>query len=424
VSNHLAVAGVTATLVQLLDEVVNRDVTGGHVTPGRPDASAGPNAAPKVLVFLYRVEPNAAWRNEDLPSRSADSTTVQRPQAALTLNYLLTFVGDEGTYEPQRMLGTVAGTLHFHPMITRDEIRRVVLASIHQDPNHPLGQLDLADQPELVRLTPLQLSLDELSTLWSSFFHLEYRLSVAYRADVVLLTAPVVPVTPLPVRERRLALSTIRRPVLREVLPVAGPGTTIVSGTPVRLEGSDLLGDEVTVIRFGGAEVRPDSATGARLDATVPVGVRAGAVSVVVEHRRAMGSPPQLRPAGQSNVVPVVVHPRIARVGGAYAVSVDGLAEEPLGVFAGTLKVRVEPTVSTGQEVSALLDPVGGGRAFSFFDDRRDAATDPPETADLGITFSALPAGDYLVRIVVSGAQSPLDVGADGAYAQPQVSVP
>lgn len=423
-SNHLAVAGVTATLVQLLDEAVTRDVPVGRVVPGRPDAGSVQDADPKVLVFLYRVEPNPAWRNEDLPTRSSDGrATVQRPQAALTLHYLLTFVGDEAAYEPQRMLGSVAGALHFHPVLSRDEIGRAVQAAVNQDPNSFLATLDLAAQPELVRLTPSHLGLDDLSGLWSSFFQAEYRLSAAYRADVVLLTPPVAASTPLPVRERRLLVTTLGRPQLRRVVPADGPQSPVLAGSTVYLDGSDLRGDEVTTVRFGEQETAPISTTSVRLEAVVPATVRAGAVAVVVEHRRSTGGLPALRPAGASDVVPVVVHPRVRRTGGAYVLGLADVVEAPPGTFSGTVTATVDPPVEDGQEVSLLLDAVGGGRALTFLRERRDAPGGAGTTSEIAVAFTAVPAGDYLVRIVVSGAQSPLDAGVDGAFTGPRVRV-
>jgi hypothetical protein len=412
-SNHLAVAGVTAALVKVLEGPVSHDMATAEVVPGRPDDKT--DDAPRVLVFLVRVEPNAAWRNADLPTRSPNGSTTQRPQAALTLDYLLTFVGKEAEFEPQRLLGTVTGALHFHPLLSRDDIAAV-------GPTLPGGgTLDLADQPELVRFAPLALSLDELSTLWSAFFQTPYRLSVAYRADVVLLTPPSMPVTPLPVRERRVVLTTIRRPELSAVVADAGADAPIVVGTPLRLDGTDLRGDERTVVRFGDTEATPTSATSTRIVADVPAGVRAGVVAVVVEHRRA----PQGTPAGRSNAAPVVVRPRIRRdATQKYLVSVTNPVEEERGFFGGTLDLTVDPPVAAGQEVSVLLDPVGGGRGVTFLDDRRDAPADPPQTSELHVPFTGLAAGSHLVRVVVSGAVSPLDVAANGTYDGPQVSVP
>jgi hypothetical protein len=427
-SNFLAVAGATATLVQLLDEAVTRDFNGAHAAAGRPDAPAAAEADPEVRVFLYRVESNAARRNDDLPTRTGEAALIQRPQAALILNYLLTFIGNETDYETQRLLGICIGTLHFHPVLTRGEIERMILAAGAGD---ALALVDLAEQPDLVRLTPLALSVDELSNLWSSFFQVEYRLSVAFQAEVILLTPPESPVRPLPVRERRLFASTLLRPVIRTVIPVGGPDLPILPGSTIIIEGGDLRGEEATFVRFGDTRVPPMSATGTRIEVNVPNDVQAGAVGIVIEHQRMMGDPLELRPAGQSNLVPITVRPRIQPDGGGHRVAVRaGAVEAPPGVFTGVIDIIVDPPVGDRQEVSVLLNAIGGGGdAFSFTDDRRDGPSAPLVTNDLDIAFTGVPAGDYLVRVVVSGAESPLEVEpapgpAQGTYSAPRVSVP
>ena len=428
-SNHLAVAGTTATLVQLLDDAVSRDFVGATASAGRPDVPGASEADPEVRVYLYRVETNAARRNDDLPTRSADATLVQRPQAALTLNYLLTFIGSEIDHVPQRLLGISVGTLHFHPVLTRGEIERMILAAGAAD---PLALVDLAEQPDLVRLSPLPLTLDELATLWTSFFQVEYRLSVAFQAEVVMLTPPASPARPLPVRERRLFASSILRPVIRRVIPVGGPDQPILAGSPIVIEGGDLRGEEATIVRFGDTRVPTTGATGTRIELPVPDDVRAGAVGLVVEHQRMMGEPPALRPAGQSNLVPVVVHPRIRADGvGGHLVAVRaGADEDPAGIFTGILDLTVDPPVGSRQDVSVVLNAVGGGgEAFTFADERRDGPTAPDVTNDLDVQFADLPAGDYLVRVVVSGAESPLEVETtvgptQGTFVAPSVSVP
>ncbi|MGV9456381.1 DUF4255 domain-containing protein [Streptomyces sp. NPDC003635] len=419
-SNHLALAGVTATVVELLDEVVGRDLPGATAAAGRPDKSLT-DAHPQVVVFLYRVEPNAAWRNEDLPTRAADGELRIRPHAALTLHYLLTFAGNESEYEPQLMLGSVAGALHFHPVLSRADIARMTAS---RAPGHPLAGVDVAAQPDLIRLTPVPLSTGDLAGLWSSFFQVDYRLSVAYRAESVLLTPPSAPAPPLPVRERRLVVSTSRGPALHRVVASPDPGEPLFAGSSVALTGADLAGDEATVVRFGDSEAVPSSTSPDRLVATVPSTVPAGTVPVVVEHRRRLGTPPRLRPSGRSNVRPVVVHPRIRHAPGGYEVSVTDLAVDSAGLHSGTLRVTVDPAVRAAQDVSVLLDPVGSGAGFAFLGDRREGPGSPAEANDLAVPFTHLPGGEYLVRLVVSGAHSPLDTAQDGTPVEPRVSVP
>ncbi len=182
-SNFLAIATVTATLQQTLQSAVSAVVSGATVKTQRPQDSGNGAPDPHVNLYLYQVTPNAAWRNVDLPLRNASGRLVDRPQVALDLHYLLSFYGDESKFEPQRLLGSVAQAFHTHPVLTRQTIRKTVL-----NPSFKfLEKSDLADEVELVKFTPMALSLEELSKLWSVFFQTSYALSIAYQGSVVLI---------------------------------------------------------------------------------------------------------------------------------------------------------------------------------------------------------------------------------------------
>ncbi len=104
---------------------------------------------------------------------------MQKPQAALTLNYLFSFFGDEANLEPQRLLGRGgAADARASSLVKHDIIQTIA--------NPPydtiLSAADLADQLDLVRFTPLNFSLEELSKAWSIFYQSPYVLSVAYQA--------------------------------------------------------------------------------------------------------------------------------------------------------------------------------------------------------------------------------------------------
>lgn len=178
-SNALAIATVTTALAQIARTAAQSVVAAADVLTERPPAS--PGAAPRVRLFLYQVTPNAALQNDQLPLRSADGAAVKRPTVALDLHYLLAFQGNENELEPQRMLGAVVRDLNEKPVLMRQMIIDAVASQTF------LTGSNLADAPEQVKFTPLPMSMDELSKLWSVFFQTPYALSVAYRATVVLI---------------------------------------------------------------------------------------------------------------------------------------------------------------------------------------------------------------------------------------------
>ena len=70
-SNHLAIATVTATLRDMLQEVASQAVSEATATIKRPE-KAGDSAqdSAAVNIFLYQVTPNTAWRKDLTPIRS------------------------------------------------------------------------------------------------------------------------------------------------------------------------------------------------------------------------------------------------------------------------------------------------------------------------------------------------------------------
>jgi Pvc16 N-terminal domain len=204
VSNHLAVATVSAALKRTLELALPSTLQqqAVSVVTGRPEAPSAGATDPKVTVFLYQVTPNPAWRNADLPTRRSDGLTmVQRPQAAVDLHYLISFFGDEKQQVPELLLGLVLRTLHSRPILARDRIQEVSAG--------PLAGSNLADQVEPVRFVPLAMTLEELSKLWAVFFQIPYRLSLAYQASVVLVEDEI-PVPPVkPVATRNIEVETL-----------------------------------------------------------------------------------------------------------------------------------------------------------------------------------------------------------------------
>lgn len=193
-SNALAIATVTTALAQIIRTAVQSVLPGADVLTERPDNT--PMGQPRVRLFLYQVSPNAGLRNHDLPTRTANGQLMKRPTAALDLSYLLAFYGNENNLEPQQMLGATVRDIHAKPVL----MRQMIEDAIASEPF--LTTSNLADAVEQVKFTPLSLSLEELSKLWSVFFQAPYALSVAYQGTAVLIESEENPVIPMPVLRR------------------------------------------------------------------------------------------------------------------------------------------------------------------------------------------------------------------------------
>lgn len=408
-SNFLAIATVSATLQSILHTAVGADIPGATATTLRPDGSDNGLPSPGVNIYLYQVTPNTAWRNADLVTRSSDGRLVNRPRVALDLHYLLTFYGTESALEPQRVLGSVARTLHAQPVLSRGIIQSTIAATA------PLINSDLDEEVELVKLMPLSLSLEELSKLWSVFFQTAYTLSMAYLATTVLIEAEVAPQRALPVQVRNLSVVPFQQAVIDEVVSPDGDNAPILFGDAALIKGQRLSGS-LKSVRVGEVDLTPDSTGNQQISITLADSdLRAGVqgVQVLYDH------------GGGSNVSPLVLHPLITKdLADNYEIGVADVATDPDdGTRSATVTVSLTPDVGPRQQVALFLneappssEPV---RAYTF---RAEARTN--DVNNITFRISGVEAGSYLVRVQVAGAETLLETDGGGSYNAPQLTIP
>lgn len=418
-SNALAIAGVTAVLKDLLDSgLIDHRVTdalgaGVLVSALAPDVVpiSGDAASPRLNLFLYQVTPNAAWRNVDLPSRDAGGRRVGNPPLALDLHYLLTAYGI-AELQAEVLLGYGLQLLHEHPVLTRAAIRTALnpspvsgalLPAVYQT----LRSADLAEQVELLKITPLTMNAEELSRLWSALTA-HYRPSAAFQVSVVLIEPRAAAVSALPVLTRGRPVPGTERdegvvvapglvppyPTLESALVEAhGTPATLQLGDLVSLRGHHLAGSNRAVIlhndRFGiertiplaaGSDETALSFTLPLLAAELPVGVYRLQLRVL----RAGDATPRF-----SNPLPVALAPAIT------SFPPLAMARNAENVLSLTLACRPEARV--GQTIALMLDS-------------REAAARPfnAQRASLDFDFvDAPPAGGTpLLRLKVDGIES------------------
>lgn len=399
-SNHLAIATVTASLAQMLQSVVEKDVANTKVTTTRPDSANTAPGTTRVNLYLYQVTPNAAWRNSDLPTRADNGRLMQKPRVALDLHYLLTFYGDEALLEPQRMLGSAVRLLHSRPVLTRKQIRDTII-----NPQFNFLTLsNLAEDIELVKLTPTSLSLEELSKLWAVFFQTQYTLSITYQGTVVLIETDDVPGSTLPVLERNIYTVPFRTPTVEEIKLDAAVDGPITALSSIVIRGRALKAD-VTQINFGGSKLPPPvptSAADTELKVTLPADLRAGIQGLQVEQMFLMGSPTTPHRGFESNVAAFVLAPIITK-------------PTPPTFLAGEITVNFTPKIGKSQRVKLLLNEFSAPTTRAPFGYVFDApkengiAPNVQETDKIVFKLNNVAAAEYLVRVQVDGAESSLE---------------
>jgi hypothetical protein len=293
--------------------------------------------------------------------------------------------------------------LHGTAILGRARVQNVVANPLN---SLTLGGSDLADAPELVKLTPLPLSLEELSKLWSVFFQIPYNLSVAYQATVVQIEGAETPLPALPVLDRRVYVVPRDAAVIADV--ASASGGPIVAGATLVLKGTSLR-RHVTRVSLQGVEAVPDSVTDTevRVILTAPPfpanRLRAGVLGVMVVHPLPMGEPPVEHAGFHSNAVPVVFRPTVL------ATAAGG----------GQIQVDVDPPVRAGQRAVLLLNDLAGTTAHQF-----TRPLDPLDQATISFAVTGVAAGQYFVRVQVDGAESPLVLDPLDPAFGPKVTVP
>jgi hypothetical protein len=336
-SNHAAIAAVTATLTNMLQKAVDVDdtVAGARVTARPPDrARHGAPAISQINLFLYRTAIDAAWRNHPLPpARPGESA---QPPLPLILSYLVTAYGEnDDEILSHRLLGLAMGVLNDHPVLSRADIRHALKPA--------LGSA-LEDQVERVRITPDARPQDEISRMWATF-GTGYRLSVIYDAAVVLIESTRPPAAPLPVLARG---SDDRGPEVAAQLAPVVQGADAPNGQPaarpgdtVTLRGRDL--DAVTHVLISGMRLDTEqelplaSAGSSTVTFLVPEGLPAGTVALVAAPEKGL----------RSNAVPLALAPVID--------SAAPLKAKLSAAGTATLKLKSRELILPGQTLALLV---------------------------------------------------------------------
>jgi hypothetical protein len=341
VSNHLAIAAVTATLRNLLDEI-RIDFPATDITTRAPKQARPNENKTQVNLFLYQTRPNTGWRNSDLPGRTQQGETGY-PPLGIDLFYLLTAYGAGGDEVlAHQVLGRAMSILHDHSVLGRDEIRNALAGN------------DLHDQIERVRISQEMLLLDDLYKLWSSF-QMDYHISAAYQASVVLIESQRPTITPLPVLQVDIGAHTSLLPPYPTILSLGLPNgqTSARLGDTLEVRGHHLSGTTVEV-NFRNERL------------TAPIVLNPGGTATDKTIQITLPNTPAAQSAWAAGLYRVAVH--ITDSSGqvrvtneapmALAPGITNVTPNPAALGIGgevTLTVACQPNLRTDQRVSLLV---------------------------------------------------------------------
>jgi Pvc16 N-terminal domain len=407
VANHLAIATITATLQRMLQESVQMDVEGARVTTIRPSDIGNGTSETGVNLFMYQVVSNPALNNIDATPARSRGNPIRR-QAALDLYYMLSFYGNDSELAPQRMLGSVVRTLNDRQIVTADMLQATCLDSRFSF----LRDSTLAEQVQQITVLPMDFNLEDLSKAWSVFFQTTYVLSVAYKVLVVMIDGQETSTRALPIRQRSNGISPFWiTPQIDRVVAQAGIYEPILAGSTLAIRGRHLKGRDRTQVRICEQAVLPmqvsDTEIILPLDLVPAEHLRAGMQSLQVVHSSIDDANPDRdsRQHGvESNAIPFVLRPQVTTVNLLSTEEVDD------DLYNGILEVETNLAIGTSQRVIVSLNEWSVGSAVSYL---FEAETRSQLTHMVRIPVENVKAGEYLVRLLVDGAESQLVVDND-----------
>lgn len=388
-----------------------------------------------INVYPWRLEPNANWRASRDPAYSTGGDRREDPWLALDVRYLVCGYGPDPDLD--RALGIALLALHETPRLSPTILEAASNGTFVDSSPLPQALRDLAAQPAPLKVTPVPMTTEALSQLWS-MMNAGLRPGMTYEVATLLVEYKAPRGAAPPVAEARLGVTLLRRPTITRMRfspgppadpawddrPVASPGDRIL------LLGSGLRGD-VTELAFGrrvetlsGADVRED-----RIEAELPPNLRPGVLTVQVRQRWAKPSgvlAPQATgtvPAETSNLLPAMIRPVLDDP----AVTLADRDEDD-GVVSFTATAHFVVAVGRAQRAELLLTaraPDANGRFPSFV---VESAPPPSGVPDASVstrvfTITGIPEGDYLVRVRVDDGESALASDIDG-YSGPTLAVP
>jgi Pvc16 N-terminal domain len=405
VSNYKAVATVTAILQRILQSSVQVDIDGVRVTTVQPRNIGNGTPETGINLFLYYVTRNPAFKNADTTTFRSKGTPVKR-QAVFDLYYIISFYGNDTELEPQRLLGSVVRTLNDRSNLTPELIQEAT-----RDPSFRfLADSNLAEQIQQLQISPVDLSLDDLSKVWSVFFQAPYMLSLVYKVVVVAIDGEESLQKALPVSDRRFAgiVPFGNRPVVEQVISAAGKLEPILADSTLQIRGKQLA-SEFTQVRINGLEISPSEVSDSQIVLflrDLPVDcLRAGVTSLQVTHRISIDTTSNNRlRAVESNAAPFVLRPTIKLV---RLSNQTGRDDEMRSLI---LRVQVDVMVGMKQRVLLAMNewtvdnPVG----YQFEANSRKASTDT-----IAFALQGVKPGEYLLRLQIDGADSLLSIDTE-----------
>jgi hypothetical protein len=406
-STAMAIAAVTAALKSVLAKKITDlanltnlvgQFEGPLVFSQSPHSIA--EKKPYLNFFMYMANESAAMRNLELPTRDAAGRRLSKSPLALELNYVLTAraPAEVGT---DVLLGHGMQAFHEMPILSKAQIVSLLRA---QNIPEIIKSSGIENQMEEIKIIHKNMSLDEMSKLWSTF-QSPYHASSCYKVTVILIETDEPVISSLPVLTRGkddtgpIVGGNMTAPVgvLPEIfhLHVEGGQKNVLLGGKITLEGSNLNGEVVKIVfthphLSSPIELNPDRGNSAnKLTVTIPKNPKKWAAGF---YRVSVRVTPKVdkKEVFQSNAVSVGLAPSVKKIDRNQITRKDKKV---------TFKdVELTPDIHPGQSASLII----GSESLNL--DTKGTAS----TSKLTFSGDLHRSGSLFFRLRVDGVDSPL----------------
>ena len=260
-SASTAIGMVGESLIEFLEEEMSIE-SQVDVTMVAPDeAVSGDVALQRVNLFLFKVVENSFLKNANWQVSRTDSGQLTPPPLSLSLFYIMTVYATNdlqtGNTPAHAILGDAMRVFHQSPFVP----------TIYLVPG-------LIDAQEQLKITMIQMDLDELSKVWTTFGE-PYRLSVVYEVSMVQLDQAATAIQAMAPRVRTIGVPDVSAPFIPPAVdnmsPTSGP-----AGSVLTFFGANLNDWQANVRMFGRRIVNAQLIAGNSFDVTVPVDLPEG----------------------------------------------------------------------------------------------------------------------------------------------------
>lgn len=424
-SNYYASSTVTATIKRILQQAVRADVPGAIVTTVRPDVDS--SKLPEVGLNLYMLQSTISpvYTNVDLNNRNSKDDSVKQKQTGLNLYYVISCYGNDEELEPERLMCSAIRAIISNAILYPETIRETL-----NDPKYAfLADSNLDEQSERITIVPSKKNFEEMSKIWSAYFQPPRALSFLLEAATVMLDSAKGASRALPVRGIA-TYSTPNQPRIEQVISDAGANQPFMATSKLTIRGTQLdakasdkpskyssdpkirrqpLDRGQPQVKIGEVLLTPQNITETEIQLDLSYlkidernALHAGVQSLqVVYPILPLRAPSQPKRVVSSNTMPFILCSTVKEM------KVEQLEDYEDGLYSARLHALVDFTVGAKQQVSLVLNERSqhNPEAYIFAANSRS-----DNTNELVFSIRDVKKGEYLVRIQIDGAESPLEV--------------